>query len=309
MTLSPRREFFRTLALFGGLAALGSAVRVKAQAVSGVKALDLAGGAIAGQDITCDNGMPAFLALPAGGGPFPVVILMHERYGLVQHTRDQAVRCARDGYAVLAPNFFFRHPDQAALNAGNARYDLSDPESVELIKAALAALAKHPAADLTRVIVAGYCQTGRHPLVFAAEERLSAAVVWYGAASKREWEVNRLQPKALDEVIATLRCPIFAAFGDADHLISIEDVQRLRNSLEAHRKSYDIHLYAGAPHGWLNDTMPGRYRKPQAEAGWAAQQRFLSKVFAGEFEPKRVSWRFEGDSGTDYDFSKNVRLE
>jgi len=86
-------------------------------------------------------------------------------------------------------------------------------------------------------------------------------------------------------------------------------VQRLRNRLEAHRKSYDIHLYAGAPHGWLNDTMPGRYRKPQAEAGWAAQQRFLSKVFAGGFEAKRVSWRFEGDSGTDYDFSKNVRME
>jgi carboxymethylenebutenolidase len=227
----------------------------------------------------------------------------------VQHTRDQALRCAGDGYAVLAPNFFFRHPDQAALNAGNGRYDLTDPESVELIKAAFAALAKHPAADLTKVVVAGYCQTGRHPLVFAAEAPISAAVVWYGAASRREWEVNRLQPKALDEVIAGLPCPVFAAFGEADHIISIEDVQRLRNSLEAHRKSYDIHLYAGAPHGWLNDTMPGRYRKPQAEAGWAAQQRFLSKVFAGGFETKRVSWRFEGDSGTDYDFSRNVRLE
>jgi hypothetical protein len=55
--------------------------------------------------------------------------------------------------------------------------------------------------------------------------------------------------------------------------------------------------------------MPGRYRKPQADAGWAAQQRFLSEVFAGAYEPKRVSWRFESDSGTDYDFTKNVRLE
>jgi hypothetical protein len=32
-------------------------------------------------------------------------------------------------------------------------------------------------------------------------------------------------------------------------------------------------------------------------------------VFAGAYEPKRVSWRFESDSGTDYDFTKNVRLE
>jgi carboxymethylenebutenolidase len=227
----------------------------------------------------------------------------------VQHTRDQAVRCARDGYAVLAPNFFFRHPDQTALNAGNSRYDLTDPESVDLIKAALTTLRKHAAADLSKIVVAGYCQTGRHPLIFAAEVPISAAIVWYGAASKREWEVNKLQPKPLDEVIAALPCPVFGAFGEADHIISIEDVQRLRNRLEAHRKSYDIHLYAGAPHGWLNDTMPGRYRKPQAEAGWAAQQRFLSKVFAGGYDTKRVSWSFEGDSGTDYDFTKNVRME
>src|SRR5499433_1629258 len=192
MTLSPRREFFRKLAFLGGLAALGSFTRVKAQIVSN----------IATQDITCDNGMPAFLAYPAGGGSFPTVILMHERYGLVKHTRDQAMRCARDGYAVLAPDFFFRHPDQAALNAGKSRYDLTDPESVELIKVALATLTKHAAADLSKVIVAGYCQTGRHPLVFASEVPVSAAVVWYGGAMKRDWEVNKIRPKAYEEIIA-----------------------------------------------------------------------------------------------------------
>jgi len=299
MALSPRREFFAKLALLGGFAALSSATRAKAQIA----------GSVTFEDITCHNGMPAVLAYPAGGGSFPTVILMHERYGLVLHTRDQAARCARDGYAVLAPNFFFRHPDQAALNAGKSRYDLTDPESVELIKAALATLTKHAAADLSKIVVAGYCQTGRHPLVFASEAPISAAVVWYGAASKREWEVNKLQPRPLEAVIAALPCPVFAAFGEADHIISLEDVQRFRNRLEANHKSYDIHVYEGAPHGWLNDTMPGRYRKPQADAGWAAQQRFLAKVFTGGYDPKRVSWRFESESGIDYDFTKNVRLE
>jgi carboxymethylenebutenolidase len=299
MARTPRREFFAKLALLGGFAALSSATRAKAQIARSVTI----------EDVTCDNGMPAVLAYPAGGGSFPTVILMHERYGLVQHTRDQAMRCARDGYAVLAPNFFFRHPDQAALNAGKSRYDLTDPESVELIKVALATLTKHAAADLSKVVVAGYCQTGRHPLVFASEVPISAAVVWYGAASKREWEVNKLQPRPLEAVIAALPCPVFAAFGEADHIISLEDVQRFRNRLEANHKSYDIHLYQGAPHGWLNDTMPGRYRKPQADAGWAAQQRFLARVFTGGYDPKRVSWRFESESGIDYDFTKNVRME
>ena len=45
---------------------------------------------VSAHDITCGNDMPAFLAHPAAGGPYPAIILMHERYGLVQHTRDQA---------------------------------------------------------------------------------------------------------------------------------------------------------------------------------------------------------------------------
>ncbi len=299
MTLSPKGEFFAKLALLGGFAALGSSTTAKARPVNGVTV----------QDITCDNAMPAVFAYPTGDGSFPTVILMHERYGLVRHTRDQAVRLARDGYAVLAPNFFFRHPDPAALNAGNARYDLTDSESVELINIAIAMLRKHAAADLSKIAVAGYCQTGRHPLVFAAEVPIGAAVLWYGAASKREWEVNSLQPRPLETVIAALPCPVFAAFGEADHIISIEDVQRLRNCLEANRKSYEIHIYEGAPHGWLNDTMPGRYRRPQADAAWAAQQRFLSRVFADGYDATRADWRFESESSRDYDFTRNVRME
>ena len=72
---------------------------------------------------------------------------MHERYGLVKHTKDQAMRCARDGFTVLAPNFFYKHPDQKALNAGDGRYDMTDPESNELMRAALATLKTHKAAD------------------------------------------------------------------------------------------------------------------------------------------------------------------
>ena len=264
---------------------------------------------ISTQDVTCENGMPAFLACPAGAAKLPTIILMHERYGLVKHTRDQAIRCARDGFAVLAPNFFFKHPDQRNLNAGDTRYDMTDPESVTYLKAAIATLKKYRAADLTRLAVAGYCQTGRHPLVLAAEHPISAAVVWYGAASKREWEVNGLQPKALEEIIAAIDCPVFGAFGETDHIISLADVQRFRNCLEAHRKSYDIHVYEGAPHGWLNDTMPGRYRRAQAEAAWALQIAFLERVLDPGYDRARRVQVYECDHSTNYDFTKNVRME
>jgi carboxymethylenebutenolidase len=261
------------------------------------------------ETILCPGGMPAYLARPDAHGAHPTVVLMHERYGLVEHAKDLARRCASDGFTVLAPNFFFKHPDQKTLNAGASRYDMTDPEAAEYLKAALAALEKHPAADMSKVAVAGYCQTGRHPLVLAAEVPFQAAVVWYGAASKREWPVTDAQPKPLEEIIAALPCPVFAAFGSDDHIISIEDVRRFRNALEEHKKSYEMHVYAGAPHGWLNDTMPGRYRKKQADAAWAAQQSFLKSVFAGGWPRNQVRWRFESEIASDYDFSKNRRQE
>src|SRR4051812_26615012 len=99
--------------------------------------------------ISCEGGMPVFLARPAAAGRYPVVVLMHERYGLVQHTKDLATRCAGDGYVVLAPDFFFKHPDPAALHAGRSRYDMTDPEAIALLKAALAALTNHPSADMS----------------------------------------------------------------------------------------------------------------------------------------------------------------
>ncbi len=260
-------------------------------------------------EITCANGMPAFLARPTSAGPHPVYIFMHERYGLVEHTRDLARRCAGDGFFVLAPDFFYRHPDKASLNAGDSRYDMTDPESVDLLKAAHATIAADESADMTRLAVGGYCQTGRHPLIFAAEVPIAAAVVWYGAASKREWLTNPRQPVMLEDAVARISCPVFGSFGSEDHIISVEDVQHFRNVLEKHRKSYDIHVYKGAPHGWLNDTMPGRYRKEQAEAGWEAQQRFLTRVLSPDYRNDVVEWSFDCAFSRDYDFSKNVRME
>lgn len=261
------------------------------------------------EEIACAGDMPAFVARPAGGSGHACIVLMHERYGLVQHTKDLARRFAGDGYVCIAPDVFFRHPDQDALHKGDSRCDISDDDAIRDLSAAIDALDGVAGADTSRVAVKGVCQTGRHPLVLAAVRPISAALVWYGAASKREWEVSDLQPRRLEDVLADVDCPVFGSFGECDHIISVDDVRRFRNCLEENRKSYDIHVFKGAPHGWLNDTMPGRYRREQAEAGWAAQLAFLARVLAPDYDRNTISWRYACDWRSDYDFSKNVRLE
>jgi carboxymethylenebutenolidase len=260
-------------------------------------------------EIRCAAGLPAFLALPAGGSTFPAIVLMHERYGLVQHTRDLAARWARDGFACIAPDFFHKHPDQAALHRGDIGYDMTDPEAVEYLNAAIAELTALPQVDPAKIAVMGVCQTGRHPLVLAAQRAIAAALVWYGAASQREWQVNARYPEALDDVIARIDCPVLGIFGEADHVISLADVRRFRDALDRHDKSYHIKVYAGAPHGWLNDTMPGRYRREQAEAGWALQLAFLETVLDLRYDRARRVQVYECEHAADYDFTKNVRME
>ncbi|MBT3793070.1 MAG: dienelactone hydrolase family protein [Rhodospirillales bacterium] len=261
------------------------------------------------KDVTCAGGMPAYVAKPSDEGKNASIVLMHERYGLVDHTKDLARRFAHDGYTCIAPDTFFCHPDQDALHRGDDRYDLTDDEAVENLSAAMDALEANEGSDLSRCAVMGVCQTGRHPLILATKRPIAAALVWYGAASKREWEVNDCQPRALAEVIADLDCPVFGSFGEADHIISLDDVRRFRNCLEDNLKSYSINLFRGAPHGWLNDTMPGRYRKEQAETAWATQLEFLAWLFDPARDKSEIEWDFNCGSSSDYDFSKNVRLE
>src|SRR6202030_4451638 len=141
----------------------------------------------------------------------------------------------------------------------------------------------------------GVCQTGRLPRVVAASRTIAAALVWYGAAQPREWAVNAKYPRALDEIIAAAECPVLGMFGETDHLISLDDVRRFRDCLERHRKTFSIHVYRDAPHGCLNDTMPGRYRRAQAEAAWVDQRAFLQEVLAPGYDRSRRMARFAAD--------------
>jgi carboxymethylenebutenolidase len=258
--------------------------------------------------IRCAGGLPAFLAMPVGAAKVPAIVLMHERYGLVKHTCDLAERLARDGFVAIAPDFFYRHPDQDALHRGDAGYPFKDDEAIEHIEAAIAELATLPQADRSRIAVKGVCQTGRHPLVFAARHPIAAALIWYGAAAEKEWKVSERFPRALDDIIARVDCPVLGIFGEADHVISLADIRRFRDCLDRYDKSYTIKVYPGAPHGWLNDTMPGRYRREAAEAAWAFQLAFLARVFAPGYDRSRRVQVYECEHSANYDFSKNVRL-
>src|SRR5258708_13403448 len=187
--------------------------------------------------------MRGFVAVRDVGPKAPAVIVVHERYGFVRHTRELAERFARDGFVAIAPDLYFKHPDQEALHRGDANCDVSDPDALVALGLTIDALRGIPQADPDRLAIMGICQTGRLPLVVAASRPIAAALCWNGAAQPREWAVNGKYPRALDERIAAADCPVLGMFGETDHLISIDDIRRFRDCLQRHGRRYRIHAY------------------------------------------------------------------
>ena len=246
------------------------------------------------------EGTRAFLTLPKrGGGPHGGVILGHERYGLVQHTLDLAAKFASYGYVCIAPDMASHWDgDKEALNRGDAHLELSDDDIRFYYSISLDYLMRMSEVDNARIAAMGVCQSGAYPLLLnSVREEVAANLIFYGGNQTPE------------DVIARCNAPVLGVWGERDHVISVEQVQGFRERLERLGKSYDFKLFADGPHGWLNDTMPGRYRQPEAEAAWAYMIDFLERVYAGAYPAGRVRWRFESDIATDYDYTKNVRLE
>ena len=148
----------------------------------------------------------------------------------------------------------------------------------------------------------------RHPLVIAAQRPIAAALVWYGAAHEFDNKVSERFPIPLEDIIARVNCPVLGIFGEGDHVISLADVRRFRDCLDKYDKTYTIKVYPDVPHGWLNDTMPGRYRREAAEAAWALQLGFLKTIFDPHYDTSRRVQIYESEHSATYDFTKNVRM-
>jgi carboxymethylenebutenolidase len=90
----------------------------------------------------------------------------------------------------------------------------------------------------------------------------------------------------------------------------LEDVLRVRGALEQGKRSYRMRVFRDVPHGWLNDTMPGRFRPEAARRAWSVLLEFLDDVVCGRWPgADRVGWEFESDTSHAYDFANNRRFE
>ncbi len=212
--------------------------------------------------------MRGYLVQPAGKGPFPAVLVIHENRGLNPYIEDVARRAAVDGFLALAPDGLFPaggYPGndddgrmlQTKLDQPKLRTDMLN--SATFLKA--------HAMSSGRLGVTGFCWGGGTTNWLATQmgDALQAGVPYYGAAAETT-------------AVPKMRAPLLVHYAEND-----DNINKLKAGFEQAKKaagvSFESHVYPGTQHGFHNNSTP-RYNEAAAKLSWDRTVAFFRKNLA-----------------------------
>jgi len=230
-----------------------------------------------------DGEIPAYRAMPAQGGPFPVVLVVQEIFGVHEHIKDVCRRFAKEGYCAVAPELYARQGDVTKFTDYREIFaqvvsKVPDAQVMSDLDATIAWAAKSSSGDAARVAVTGFCWGGRITWLYAAHNpTLKAGVAWYG---RLVGAATELQPKYPLELAAELKAPVLGLYGGQDQGIPLDDVEKMRAALGAAKQPSEIVVFPEAPHGFHADYRPS-YRATEAQDAWGRCLAWLRKNGVG----------------------------
>jgi carboxymethylenebutenolidase len=221
--------------------------------------------------------LPAYVARPAGDGPFPVVVVVSEIFGVHEYIRDVCRRLARAGYAAIAPAFFVRVEDPAPLSDMTRIQQIVAAAGYEQVMGDVSAAMDWASGQLwargDRFGITGFCWGGK--VVWQAAARfagIAAGVAWYGRLAPMDTatpeQIAAGQPWPVD-LADDLKGVVIGNYGGQDRGIPLPSVEAMNGALvSAHQTESGIKVYADAPHGFHADYRDS-YRAVDAADGWA----------------------------------------
>jgi len=202
--------------------------------------------------------MTGFLARPAGDGPHPGVLVVHEWWGHNDYARARAERLAREGFAAFALDMYGSgqvadHPSEAGEFASHIR------ENRELMlgrfEAAYDWLRAHEGVADQPLAAIGYCFGGTVVLEAArAGANLALVASFHGALATE----HPAQPDAV-------KAEILVFNGAADPMVPPEQVAGFREEMDAAGARYTLVDFAGVVHSFTNpeaDAIAERFGMP-----------------------------------------------
>jgi len=217
-----------------------------------------------------DGSIPAYRAMPAKGGPFPVIVVVQEIFGVHDYIKDICRRLAKLGYYAIAPELYARQGDVSKIMAipeiiTKVVSKVPDSQVMSDLDATVAYVKTTGKVDAAKLGVTGFCWGGRITWLYSAHNpAVKAGVAWYGRLAG---PATPMTPKQPMEVVAQLKAPVLGLYGEKDGGIPVDSVEKMKAALRAEGKPGEIVLYPDTGHGFHADYRES-YSPKAAEDGW-----------------------------------------
>lgn len=275
-----RREFFVTsIAAAGIYAAAVSPIAAQTRIVTDSEGL------VAGEvKIKVSDGeIPAYRAMPdKKGKKFPVVLVVHEIFGVHEWVQDICRRFAKLGYMAVAPALYAREgevkdlKDPREINR-QIFSKIPDTRSMADLDSTVIWASKN-GGNKGKLSITGFCWGGRIVWLYAAHnKKVDAGAAWYGrVVPTANSPVNQAQPTTPIDYAKDLKVPVIGFYGGLDKGITLDGVQRMQDELKKGESGSEIMVFPNAQHGFHADYRPS-FNKEASEEAWERMQEWFKK--------------------------------
>lgn len=209
----------------------------------------------------------AWVVYPERDEPAPVVLVVHEIFGLTNWVRAVADQLAAEGFIAVAPDMLTMQNIPAGENGDPDRQQATaairtlERDDVHRQLRAVADWAMALPAATDRYGIVGYCWGGSTSFMHAVmSPELDAAVVYYGSAPDTD-------------LLSAIEAPVLGLYGGNDERVNAS-IPAADSAMTALDKTYEIEIYDGAGHGFL------RQQAGQEGANLAATRRAWPRMLA-----------------------------
>jgi carboxymethylenebutenolidase len=226
-----------------------------------------------------DGEIPGYRAMPASGGPFPVIVVVQEIFGVHEHIKDICRRLAKLGYFAVAPELYARQGDVSKITdipeiISKVVAKVPDAQVMADLDAAVEWAKKSGKGNTAKLGITGFCWGGRIVWLYATHNPdLKAGVAWYGRLTSNK---NELQPQHPLDVVKSLKAPVLGLYGAIDKGIPVATVEQMQAALKEAKQPSEIVLYPETDHGFYADYRP-TYKKSSADDAWKRFQEWFKK--------------------------------
>lgn len=184
-----------------------------------------------------------FLARPLTHRPTPALVLLHGYRGLDAAHRAITRRFAGAGFVCLAPDLFHGKIAADPVYCAYLKTSLDIERAVEKIIDSVDYLRTLPFVGRKKIALSGFCMGGGLALYGLARSRkFAAGVIFYQSLFP--------DPRELQGIRAPLQCH----FGTEDQNTTKAEIEIFRDALARYGKKFEIELYEGAGHAFLNSA-------------------------------------------------------